>query len=95
MRDESRNDDTYPCRNCQGGILRLQYHTHFTWLNDVMVTVPDFPIWVCDACGYREEDARAHRWLGVLLNPHLGQPVNKNHKANNGRRSSSPRRPNW
>lgn len=84
-RNISSPQESRSCPRCQGGLLRLEYRTHFTWLNDDMITVPDFPTWVCDTCGYKEEDERAQRWLSILLNPSLGKPVHKgNHK---------PRRP--
>ncbi|RMF40620.1 MAG: YgiT-type zinc finger protein [Anaerolineae bacterium] len=66
-----------PCPACQGGVLRLQYQTHFVWLRTEMITVPDFPVWVCDLCHYRQNDVRALRWLGMLLSPHLGKRVTK------------------
>lgn len=67
------------CLECQTGVLRLEYITYFTWLNQELVTVPNFPAWVCDVCGRREYDAKAITWLNTLLNPEAG-------------RRSSPRR---
>ncbi len=60
------------CSECQTGILRLQHITYFTWLNEELVTVPNFPAWICDVCGRREYDARAITWLNTLLNPETG-----------------------
>jgi YgiT-type zinc finger domain-containing protein len=68
------------CPECQTGILRLQYLTYFTWLNGELISVPNFPAWVCDVCGMREYDGRAVNWLNTLLSP------------DTGRRSHSPRR---
>jgi YgiT-type zinc finger domain-containing protein len=56
------------CSECQTGVLRLKYLTYFTWLNDELITVPDFPSWVCDVCGRREYDGRAITRLNTLLN---------------------------
>jgi YgiT-type zinc finger domain-containing protein len=61
-----------PCPECQSGLLHLQRITYFTWLNDELVTVPNFPAWVCDLCGRREYDARAIKWLNILLHPEAG-----------------------
>jgi len=51
--------ESYPCGECQAGVLSLQFITYFTWLDDELVTVPNFPAWVCDVCGKREYDERA------------------------------------
>ena len=67
-----------PCTECQTGVLQLQYLTYFTWLNSELITVPNFPAWVCDVCGRREYDARAITWLNTLLNPDAGKhPVGR------------------
>jgi YgiT-type zinc finger domain-containing protein len=60
------------CPECQTGVMRLQYLTYFTWLNEELVTVPNFPAWVCDVCGRREYDSRAITWLNTLLSPETG-----------------------
>jgi YgiT-type zinc finger domain-containing protein len=60
------------CPECHTGVLRLQYLTYFTWLNDELITVPNFPSWVCDVCGKREYDAHAVSWLNTLLSPTTG-----------------------
>jgi YgiT-type zinc finger domain-containing protein len=64
----------YPCSECQAGVLHLRYITYFTWLDDELVTVPNFPAWVCDLCGRREYDQRAIAWLTAMLNPETGTP---------------------
>ena len=69
---------TIPCSECHSGVMRLRYITYFTWLNDELVTVPNFPAWVCDVCGRREYDSRAISWLNTLLNPSTGKrPVTR------------------
>lgn len=57
------------CQECGAGAYRLERITYFTWLNDELVTVPNFPAWVCDVCGRREYDPRAILWLNTLLHP--------------------------
>ncbi len=51
--------------------------TYFTWLGDDLVTVPDFPSWVCDLCGRREYDLAALNQLSLLLSPTAGKPANR------------------
>jgi YgiT-type zinc finger domain-containing protein len=66
-----------PCSECQSGVLRLNYITYFTWLGGELVTVPNFPAWVCDVCGRREYDSRAIKWLNTLLNPDAGRSAGR------------------
>ncbi len=66
-------DYTLPCSECHSGVMHLRYITYFTWLNEELVTVPNFPAWVCDVCGRREYDSRAVSWLNTLLNPSAGR----------------------
>jgi YgiT-type zinc finger domain-containing protein len=76
MTDREDNDTAQIqglCPECQAGVMRLQYLTYFTWLNDELITVPNFPAWVCDVCGKREYDDRAIVWLNTLLNPETGR----------------------
>lgn len=74
---------SFPCNQCQAGVMRLRFITYFTWLGDELVTVPNFPAWICDVCGRREYDSRAVSWLSTLLNPTAGQPA----------RQKQPKRP--
>lgn len=70
----SKSEQTIaPCPECQAGVLHLRHITYFTWLNDELVTVPNFPAWVCDMCGRREYDPRAIKWLNAILHPEAGQ----------------------
>lgn len=77
----SRHDDKpegarqklYLCSECQTGVYKPQYLTYFTWLHQELITVPNFPAWVCDVCGRREYDARAINWLNTILNPEAGK----------------------
>lgn len=76
MNDTDRSEPLeglIPCPECQSGVLRLRYITYFTWLSGELVTVPNFPAWVCDVCGRREYDSRAIKWLNALLNPDTGR----------------------
>lgn len=73
--DQTPDENSYiaPCPECQTGVLHLRHITYFTWLNDELVTVPNFPAWVCDMCGRREYDSRAIKWLNALLHPETGR----------------------
>jgi YgiT-type zinc finger domain-containing protein len=53
--------------------MRLQHITYFTWLDEELVTVPNFPAWTCDICGRREYDTRAIAWLVTILSPETGR----------------------
>jgi YgiT-type zinc finger domain-containing protein len=65
--------ESFPCSECQAGMMHLQHITYFTWLDEELVTVPNFPAWVCDMCGRREYDSRAISWLVTILNPETGK----------------------
>jgi YgiT-type zinc finger domain-containing protein len=82
MNDQPEN--TYPCSECQAGVMHAKFLTYFTWLDEELVTVPNFPAWVCDVCGRREYDARAISLLATMLNPETG-------KAAAARRRVQPR----
>jgi len=58
----------YRCPECAAGLRRLHYLPYFTWFRDQLITVPNFPAWVCDICGRREYDTRAVSWLKTILN---------------------------
>jgi YgiT-type zinc finger domain-containing protein len=64
---------TYVCPECHAGVMHLEYLTYFTWLSQELITVPNFPSWVCDVCGRREYDHRAITWLNTLLQPNAGE----------------------
>ena len=55
--------------------MHLKYMTYFTWLGDELITVSNFPAWVCDVCGKREYDPHAMNQLNLLLIPNAGRPT--------------------
>jgi YgiT-type zinc finger domain-containing protein len=63
-----------PCLECPAGQMHRHYLTYFTWLGEELITVPDFPAWVCDVCGRREYDSSALSRLNLLLIPNAGKP---------------------
>lgn len=56
--------------------MHLTHLTYYTWLADELITVPNFPAWICDVCGKREYDPHAVQQLNLLLNPNAGRPSN-------------------
>lgn len=58
---------TYPCPECQVGNLRPRRVSYFTMEGKNLVSVPDFPAWVCDVCGRREYDSSALAELRAML----------------------------
>ncbi len=81
-----------PCNECASGLMHLRFITYFTWLNDELVTVPNFPAWICDVCGRREYDEKAISWLTMLLNPNAGKPTPRKRPSHHPRpRPESPR----
>ena len=66
---------TQPCLNCQGGIKHLGSATLMTWLGNDLITVPNFPAWICDFCHQRTFDSDALAHLSMLLNPEAGTPI--------------------
>lgn len=82
-----------PCSECQAGMMQVHYITYFTWLGDELITVPNFPAWICDVCGRREYDERAISWLAMLLSPNAGKPTSKVKKPLPLRRNPDSTRP--
>lgn len=70
---EDYSENNTVCPECKAGVMRLKYLTYFTWLDEELITVTNFPAWVCDMCGRREYDTRAISWLNTLLNPATGR----------------------
>lgn len=67
------NDSKY-CPECQVGVFHSDGATYYTWIDDELITVPNFPCWVCDVCGHRDWDHSALMQLNILLSPNAGQP---------------------
>ncbi len=85
-----------PCSECQAGQMHRRFLTYFTWLGDELITVPDFPAWVCDVCGRREYDLHALSQLSLLLNPNAGRSprrVRRPARAPETKKGSRARRP--
>ena len=87
MSDNNAPEPT-PCNECQAGVMHLRYITYFTWLDEELVMVPNFPAWVCDLCGRREYDEKSISWLTMLLDPNAGKPTRR--KPTRPRRTPRP-----
>ena len=83
--------DLVSCHECQAGVMRLKFVAYFTWLEDELITVPNFPAWVCDVCGRREYDEKSISWLTMLLNPNAGKPTGRKRVRARTARRSAPR----
>jgi YgiT-type zinc finger domain-containing protein len=68
---------TIPCSECSVGLMHPAQVAYFTWLGEELISVPDFPAWVCDMCGKREYDTQALRQLSQLLSPAGGMRANR------------------
>jgi YgiT-type zinc finger domain-containing protein len=90
-----KSKDLFQCTECMAGVMHLRHITYFTWLDEELVTVPNFPAWICDVCGRREYDSRAITWLVTILNPETGKassPKRKVHLLLEKRNNSRPMR---
>jgi YgiT-type zinc finger domain-containing protein len=65
------------CPECQVGSLRRSSVPYYANLEGTLVTVPNFPAWVCDVCRHCEYDEEALEALRVILGPaaHLPSAV--------------------
>lgn len=94
MSEETSNPppESFQCNECLTGVMRLCFITYFTWLNYELITVPNFPAWVCDVCGRREYDEKAISWLTMLLDPNAGRSTQRKRVPPRARpRPDSPR----
>jgi YgiT-type zinc finger domain-containing protein len=73
--EDNKNPESMPCRECQVGMMHRKLVAYVTYIGDELITVPDFPAWVCDICGQREYDNNALNRLMLLLSPNAGRPT--------------------
>jgi len=71
--DPSTDEQRFQCPECHAGHVSMQRVVYYTWVSGELITVPDFPAWVCDLCGMREYDQRALSWLNIILSPEAGR----------------------
>ena len=90
---DAKLPDPLPCRECSAGMMHLRYITYFTWLDEELITVQNFPAWICDVCGHREYDEKSISWLTMLLNPDAGKPTGSKHVPHRARPRPAARPP--
>lgn len=73
--DINFTESIFPCVECQAGHMHREYIAYFTYLGDELISVPDFPAWVCDICGRCEYDENALTRLTLLLSPNAGKTI--------------------
>ena len=81
MKEHDHKPELITCPECHVGRLKRRYVAYLTWIGRGYVTVPDFPAWVCDICGFREYDTRAVRRLNLLLDPAMQKARNQRRKT--------------
>lgn len=74
MRRSIQKSKVY-CPACQVGNFHLSLTTYYAWHGDDLITVPDFPSWVCDVCGRVEYDKKGVSQLQSLLASHTDARV--------------------
>jgi YgiT-type zinc finger domain-containing protein len=57
------------CPECQVGALQPGAVSYFAVVEGMLVTVPNFPAWICDVCRYCEYDEDALEDLRIILGP--------------------------
>jgi YgiT-type zinc finger domain-containing protein len=62
------------CPECQVGSLRPRSVPYYAHLDSLLITVPDFPAWVCDVCHHCEYDGAALDDLRAILGPNASLP---------------------
>lgn len=55
------------CPECRVGNLQASAASFFTDVAGNMMTIPDFPAWICDICGHCEYDRDSLNQLQTLL----------------------------
>jgi len=70
-------DRVIACYECQAGQMHRNFVVYYTWIGDDLITVPDFPAWVCDICGRREYDLQALTELALILSPMAGRSTHR------------------
>jgi YgiT-type zinc finger domain-containing protein len=75
------------CSECQAGHMHRTYVTYYTWIGNELITVPDFPAWVCDICGRCDYDENALARLSLLLSPNAGKAIVSSRKLTKKERS--------
>ena len=92
-KEQNTLPEAVPCNECHAGMMHARLITYFTWMNEELITVPNFPAWICDMCGKREYDEQAISWLTMLLDPNAGKPIHQLRRPHHTRPQARPSRP--
>ena len=68
--------------------MHKEYVVFYTWIGDDLITVQDFPAWVCDVCQRREYDIQALNQLSLILSPNAGRGTSRQRRV---RRQITPK----
>ncbi len=66
----NQNITHYSCNQCHVGVMQPRYVTYFTRLGSELITVQNFPAYICDMCGRREYDEHSIFWFYAMLDPY-------------------------
>lgn len=55
------------CPECHVGRMQKGRVSYLNWINGRLITVPDFPAWICDICGSYEYEHGALIELQAML----------------------------
>jgi YgiT-type zinc finger domain-containing protein len=61
--------------------MQPRYVTYFTRLGSELITVQNFPAYICDMCGRREYDEQSIYWLDAMLDPNAGKPTSSSRRT--------------
>lgn len=84
MATESPHIELGPCPECQLGTLRPSRAFYCRQVGGMLISVPDFPAWICDLCGRREYDEASVQELAALLQVERGQRPQRRRSARAG-----------
>jgi YgiT-type zinc finger domain-containing protein len=70
---DKKVEEFITCTECQAGRMYRKAVTYMTYIGNELISVPNFPAWVCDVCGQREYDNQALNQLSLLLSPNAGR----------------------
>lgn len=71
----------YLCNQCHIGMMNFRYVTYCTRLGSELITVQNFPAYICDVCNKCEYDEQALDWLHIMLDPNIGKPTHAKRRA--------------
>lgn len=64
---EPNGGSPFVCPECRLGTAQLRPVYYCAWLDGLFLSVPNFPAWVCDVCGFREYDGTALHELEAVV----------------------------